>query len=121
MSFLVHNCLGIAVVDALASDEQRARLMPELLSLDKLISFGLTEPSGGSDASNPGTYAVKVEGGYRLTGQKRWIGNATFADYITVWAKNVSDGDLVQGFIVEKGTQGLRTEKMQGKMSTRMT
>ena len=103
LSFLVNNCGGIAVVEALASDEQRACLMPELLSLDKLISFGLTEPSGGSDASNPSTYAVKVKGGYRLTGQKRWIGNATFADYIAVWAKNVSDGDLVQGFIVEKG------------------
>ena len=121
MSFLVHNCLGMAVINELCSEAQRARLMPQLLSLEKTISFGLTEPAGGSDASNPLTTAVKVEGGYRLTGQKRWIGNATFADYITVWAKNTSEGGLVQGFIVTKGSAGLRTDKMQLKMSCRMT
>ena len=52
MSFLVHNCLGMAVVDALGDDEQRARILPDCIKLDKTICFGLTEPSNGSDASN---------------------------------------------------------------------
>ena len=52
---------------------------------------------------------------------KRWIGNATFADYIIVWARNAEEGNKVQGFVVQKGSEGLRTEKMEGKMSCRMT
>ena len=100
MSFLVHNCLGMAVVDALGDDEQRARLLPDMISLDKTICFGLTEPTNGSDASNLRTTAQKVEGGYRLNGRKRWIGNATFADYIIVWARNEGEDNKVQGFVV---------------------
>jgi len=42
--------------------------MPDLMKLNKTISFGLTEPTGGSDASNPETVAVKVDGGFRITG-----------------------------------------------------
>ena len=52
MSFLVQNCLGMAVVDALGDDEQRARILPDCIKLDKTICFGLTEPTNGSDASN---------------------------------------------------------------------
>ena len=121
MSFLVQNCLGMAVVDALGDDDQRARLLPDLIRLDKTISFGLTEPTNGSDASNLRTTAQKVEGGYRLNGMKRWIGNATFADYIIVWARNEGEDNKVQGFVVLKGSEGLRTEKMHGKIACRMT
>lgn len=52
-----------------------------------------------------------------MNGVKRWIGNGTFADYIIVWARH---SDKVQGFVVLKGSQGLRTEKMEGKMAVRM-
>jgi len=51
MFFLVHNCLGMSVLDQLADEEQKKRLMPDLMALNKFISFGLTEPSNGSDAS----------------------------------------------------------------------
>ena len=56
--------------------------------MNKYICFGLTEPDYGSDATSLMTNAKKVEGGYLLNGQKRWIGNGTFADYIIIWAKN---------------------------------
>ena len=67
------------------------------------------------------TTATKTEGGYLINGQKRWIGNATFADYICCWSKNTSDNNKVQGFLVEKGSQGLTTTKMEGKYATRAT
>ena len=121
MSFLVQNCLGMALVDALGDEEQRARILPSLMNFDCFISFGLTEVSGGSNASNPITNARKVEGGYILNGQKRWIGQGTYADFIVIWAKNVDEDNKVQGFVVQKGSQGLRTEKMMGKMACRMT
>jgi alkylation response protein AidB-like acyl-CoA dehydrogenase len=63
--------------------------------MDKFICFGLTEPDYGSDATSLKTSAKKVEGGYLLNGQKRWIGNATFADYIIVWAKNEHDNNNI--------------------------
>ena len=111
----------MAVIDALGDDAQRARILPALMNLDCFISFGLTEASGGSNASDPGTNARKVPGGYVLNGVKRWIGQGTYADYIVVWAKNVDDGNRVQGFVVEKGSPGLKTEKMMNKMACRMT
>ena len=63
--------------------------------MDKIVSFGLTEPDNGSDATGLQTTATKVEGGYLLNGQKKWIGNATFADYVCVWAKNPDENNNI--------------------------
>ena len=112
MSFLVQNCLGIAVVDALGDDDQRARLLPSLIHLEKFICFGLSEPSGGSNASDPLTVARKAPGGFILNGHKRWMGQGTYADYNIIWAKNIDDGGKVQGFIVEKDSKGLSNTKI---------
>jgi alkylation response protein AidB-like acyl-CoA dehydrogenase len=86
----------------------------------KYIAFGLTEPTHGSDATSLLSTAKKTEGGYILNGKKRWIGNATFADYIIIWAKNVDEGNKIQGFIVEKGSKGLTTSKIENKYSLRI-
>ena len=117
---MVHNCLGMAVVDSLGNEEQRARILPDCMSLKKIMSFGLTEPEYGSDATSLKTNAKKVEGGYIINGSKRWIGNATFADYIIVWARNEEDGGKIQGFVVEKGSKGLTTTKIQNKYALRI-
>jgi acyl-CoA oxidase len=65
------------------------------MALKKIVCFGLTEPDYGSDATSLKTTATKVEGGYKINGQKRWIGNATFADYIIIWARNESEGNKI--------------------------
>jgi alkylation response protein AidB-like acyl-CoA dehydrogenase len=116
----VHNCLGIAVVNHLGDEEQRARIIPDAIALKKILAFGLTEPEYGSDATSLKTTAKKVEGGYLLNGAKRWIGNATFADYIIVWARNEEEEGKIQGFIVEKGSKGLTTKKIENKYSLRI-
>ena len=85
---LVHNAIGTNVISVLGDDEQRKRILTQTINMDKFVSFGLTEPDNGSDATGLKTTATKVEGGYLLNGEKRWIGNATFADYVCVWAKN---------------------------------
>ena len=88
--------------------------------MDKCICFGLTEPNNGSDASSLKTTATKTEGGYILNGNKRWIGSATFADYIIVWARNSDDGNNIQAFLVTRGSPGLKTSKIENKYSIRM-
>ena len=89
------------------------------MPLNKVLAWALTEPETGSDASNIRTTAKKVQGGYLLNGRKRWIGNATFADYICCWARNESDKGRVQCFLVRKGNPGLTTGKIERKMSLR--
>ena len=69
--------------------------MNECVPLNKVLAWALTEPENGSDASSIETFAVKTEGGYLLSGQKRWIGNATFSDYICVWARNQDEGGKI--------------------------
>lgn len=117
---IVQNCLGLSVVDRCAGDELRKRILPDAIALKKIMSFGLTEPDHGSDATGLKTEARKTEGGYLITGQKRWIGNGTFADYNIIWARNVDEGGKIQGFIVEKGSKGLTTQKIENKYSIRM-
>lgn len=93
--FIVHNCLGLTVIDMLGDEDQRRRFLPDGISLKKVISFALTEPGQGSDAANIKTTAKKVPGGFILNGVKRWIGNGTFAGLFIVWAKNVDEGNKI--------------------------
>jgi glutaryl-CoA dehydrogenase len=106
------------------TEPQRQRLLPSLARLDKMGCFCLTEPQSGSDASNLTTTAVRVPGGYHLTGCKRWIGNALTADVFVVWAKNTSQpGNPIMGFILECQHQppgAIQTSKIHGKVSMRM-
>jgi glutaryl-CoA dehydrogenase len=62
------------------------------------------------------TRAEKAAGGYRLNGAKTWISNAPVADLAVVWAKLAN---VIRGFIVERGTKGFSTPKIEGKLSLR--
>lgn len=63
--------------------------------------------------------ARKVEGGYRLSGQKMWITNSPIADLAIVWAKSDAHDDKIKGFIVERDTEGFSTPTIHGKVSLR--
>ncbi|NXA76160.1 GCDH protein, partial [Thryothorus ludovicianus] len=83
--------------------------------------FGLTEPNHGSDPGRMETRARHNRGGgtYTLRGSKTWITNSPIADLCVVWARCEEDG-RVRGFLVERGTPGLSTPKIEGKFSLRM-
>lgn len=117
--YLLHHSLGLYTVQKLASDELRSRIMKDCIPLQKVMAWALTEPANGSDASSIETTATKVQGGYELTGKKRWIGNATFSDYICVWARNLDEGGKIQCFMVSKGQKGLKTKKIERKLALR--
>ena len=99
------------------SEAQREKYLGRLASGELVGCFGLTEADHGSDAGGMTTRARSVDGGYRLQGSKMWISNSPVADVFIVWAKD--DEDVIRGFILEKGMQGLSAPKMKGKLSLR--
>jgi len=116
----VHSGLAMGSIYLCGSQEQKQRWLPEMARLEKIGAFGLTEPDVGSGVAGGLTTTARRDGAaWVLSGQKKWIGNATFADYIVIWARDVADGQ-VKGFIVEKGTPGLSTVKMKDKIALRV-
>ena len=117
--FGVHHELFVSAVRTLGSEEQQARLLPDLLALRKVGAFALTEPLHGSDISRTMECTARREGdAWVLTGEKRWIGNATFSDYVLVWARDADDGQI-KGFIVERGMPGFTSTRIDGKIAAR--
>lgn len=118
--FLVHNCLGMDALFLTASEEQLAKWIPPALEFEKILCFGLTEKDFGSDATSLSTYVEKTEGGYILNGNKRWIGNASHADYVICWAQGAAKKGI-EGFVVDLKSKGVTVEKIEGKYSLRST
>ena len=89
-----------------APRSRRPAGLPPMARLELIGAFALTEPEHGSDSVSLETEARRDGDGYVLNGAKRWIGNASFADLVIVWARD-EEGD-VGAFVVEKGTPGVR-------------
>src|SRR3984885_3096459 len=102
--FGVHSGLAMGTIAKLGSEDQRSRWLPPMARLELIGAFALTEPEHGSDSVALETEARRDGDAYILNGTKRWIGNASFADLVIVWARD-ADGD-VGAFVVEKGTPG---------------
>jgi glutaryl-CoA dehydrogenase len=116
----VHSGLAMGSIYLCGSDEQKQRWLPAMQRADKVGAFGLTEPDVGSGAARGLTTTARRRGkDWILNGQKRWIGNATFAHVTIIWARDVDDNQ-VKAFVVEKGTPGFSTEKMNHKMALRV-
>ncbi len=112
----VQSSLVMHPIYAYGTEEQRQRYLPALASGEKVGCFGLTEPDAGSDPGSMKTTATPVDGGYQLKGAKMWITNSPIADVMVVWAKL---DDVIRGFILERGMDGLSTPKIEGKFSLR--
>jgi len=118
--FGVHSGLAMGSIFLCGSEEQKKKWLPPMARLEKIGSFGLTEPLVGSGASRGlGTTARREGDTWILNGQKKWIGNSTFGDLTIIWARDVADGQ-VKGFIVENKSPGFKVEKIQHKMALRV-
>lgn len=115
----VQSSLVMYPIEAYGSEEQKQKYLPKLASGETVGCFGLTEPDHGSDPGSMITRAKKVDGGYCLTGAKIWITNSPIADLAVVWAKSAAHDNQIKGFIVERGTKGFITPKIEGKVSLR--
>jgi len=112
----VQSSLVMYPIYAYGTEAQRRKYLPKLASGELIGCFGLTEPDHGSDPGGMVTRAEKVAGGYKLNGAKTWISNAPVAHLAVVWAKL---DNVIRGFIVERGSKGFSTPKIEGKLSLR--
>ena len=112
----VQSSLVMHPIHEYGSEAQREKYLPKLATGEWVGCFGLTEPDHGSDPGSMITRAERVGDGFVLNGAKMWITNSPIADLAVVWAK--LDG-AIRGFVVERGTRGFSTPKIEGKMSLR--
>ena len=116
----VHSGLAMGSIYLCGSEAQKQKWLPPMARMERIGAFGLTEPDVGSAVAQGLTTTARCEGDtWVLNGQKKWIGNATFSDLTIIWARDEADNQ-VKGFIVEKGTPGFVTEKIEHKLSLRV-
>jgi glutaryl-CoA dehydrogenase len=113
----VQSALVMYPIHTFGSAEQKEKWLPRLRSGDAIGCFGLTEPEFGSNPGGMKTRAVRRGDRFVLNGEKMWITNGSLADVALVWAKG--EDDRVRGFLIEKGTPGLKAWDVHGKLSLR--
>jgi len=115
----VHGGLAMGTIYLCGSEEQKERWLPAMARMEQIGAFGLTEPDSGSDVARGLKTTCRRDGdSWVLDGQKKWIGNASFADLIIIWAQDV-ESQRVLGFVVEKGTEGYSAVDLEDKIALR--
>jgi alkylation response protein AidB-like acyl-CoA dehydrogenase len=113
VTLAVHTSAGTLPILLAGTEEQKAKWVPPLARGEKIGSFGLTEPSTGSDAAARETTAEKVEGGYRISGHKQWITNGRIAGTMILFARAPKG---VTAFVVPMEAEGISFGKHAKKM-----
>ena len=116
----VHTGLSAGSIYLCGDEEQKQRWLPAMMRFEKIGSFGLTEPLVGSATSGGMMTTCRRAGDvWVLNGEKKWIGNATFADLNVIWARDEASG-RVKGFVVGKDNPGFSVKKIESKMALRV-
>ncbi|MCA9858633.1 MAG: acyl-CoA dehydrogenase family protein [Thermomicrobiales bacterium] len=114
--FGVHSGLAMGSIALFGTEEQKQRWLPPMARCEVIGAFALTEPEHGSDAAHLETVAAPVDGGYRLNGGKRWIGNGDNFGVAVLWAQTP---DGIAPFLFEPDTDGFSRTPMRGKLAKR--
>ncbi|HEX2416173.1 MAG TPA: acyl-CoA dehydrogenase family protein [Thermoleophilaceae bacterium] len=134
----VVTSLVCSSIDRWGSEEQKQKWLPQLCSGEALGCFGLTEPDTGSDASNLKTRAEKIDGGWRINGQKMWISLGNYAKLALIFAQTNPDAkqrrdaagssqdagqdaprrahDGLACFLVDTSADGFSSQEIHGKL-----
>jgi len=112
----VQGSLVMFPIKSYGSEEQKMKWLPLLASGEKIGCFGLTEADFGSNPQGMLTKAKKKGNDWILNGSKMWITNGSIADVAVVWART---DDGVNGFLIEKDTEGFSSSTLDGKFSLR--
>ncbi|MGZ0712224.1 acyl-CoA dehydrogenase family protein (plasmid) [Coraliomargarita sp. W4R53] len=112
----VQGSLAMGSIHRWGSEEQKNEWLPRMAAGEVIGAFGLTEPGAGSDPASMKTFARRDGDDWILTGSKRWIGLASIAQLVVVWAQT---DDGVRGFIVPTDTPGFHVSVLEPKGSMR--
>jgi len=108
-----HQSIGANVIFLGGSEEQKKKYLTPLANGEKLGAFCLTEAQAGSDSFNLRTKAEKVDGNWKLNGEKLWITNGAIAQIVSVFARSAKG---ISAFIVETSTPGFHAGPPEKKM-----
>ncbi len=114
----MQSLMGTKFLHMLGNDDIRERLFAPALRGEKVGAICMTEPNAGSDLGGISTTAVKVDGGYRLNGQKMWVTSAPVAEFFTIFARAGEENALTI-FLVERDFEGLVVGRAIEKMGVR--
>jgi alkylation response protein AidB-like acyl-CoA dehydrogenase len=113
----LHSNLVAPYIAKLGTDEQKARLMPGIVSGEKILAVAMTEPGTGSDLAGMKSRAVDMGDHWLLNGSKTYISNGILADVIVVAARTDPDSSHGLGlFLVERGMEGFERGRKLKKM-----
>ncbi|MBX3695126.1 MAG: isovaleryl-CoA dehydrogenase [Steroidobacteraceae bacterium] len=121
LSYGAHSNLCVNQLRLNASDAQRDRYLPKLVSGEHVGALAMSEPGSGSDVVSMQLAARPAPGGWRLTGRKMWITNGPDADVLVVYAKTDPGAGAkgISAFIVERGFEGFSTAQKLDKLGMR--
>ncbi|MDG1472278.1 acyl-CoA dehydrogenase family protein [Pseudosulfitobacter sp. SM2401] len=115
----IHNMCA-KMIDSFGSDELKSRVMPDVLTMKTVLSYALTEPGSGSDASALKTRAARTNEGYTLNGTKAFISGGGYSDAYVCMVRTGEDGAKgVSAMLVEDGAAGLSFGALEDKMGWR--
>jgi len=113
---------GCEMVETYGSPEQHETYLEPVATNDQISGLAVSEPDTGSDLAGMTTEATSVDGGYEISGEKFWVGNAVEADWLTLYAKTGDNDDRYSNysiFIVETDREGYHAEHIPEKIGMR--
>src|ERR671939_1594444 len=117
----VQTSLVCSSIQRGGSEEQKHEWLPKLCTAEILGCFGLTEPNTGSDAANLSTRAERVDGGWRISGQKQWISMGNYAKLALIFAQTDPEQAHrgLAAFLVPTDSEGFSSSAIHGKLGLR--
>jgi isovaleryl-CoA dehydrogenase len=121
LSYGAHSNLCVNQIARWGSAEQKARLLPRLISGEHVGALAMSEAGAGSDVVSMKLKADAVQGGYVLNGSKFWITNGHEADTVVVYGKTDPDAGSkgITAFLIEKDMPGFKPAQKIGKLGMR--
>ncbi|KAG9318639.1 acyl-CoA dehydrogenase/oxidase [Chiua virens] len=121
LSYGAHSNLCVNQIRRHGTEAQKAKYLPDLVSGKKVGSLAMSEPGSGSDVVSMSLRADKIDGGWRLNGNKFWITNGPTASTLVVYAKTAPElgSRGITTFIIEKGFKGFSTHQKLDKFGMR--
>ncbi|KAF9246362.1 acyl-CoA dehydrogenase/oxidase [Melanogaster broomeanus] len=121
LSYGAHSNLCVNQIHRHGTENQKEKYLPDLISGKKVGSLAMSETGSGSDVVSMSLRADKIDGGWRLTGNKFWITNGPSASTLVVYAKTAPEKGSkgITAFIIEKGFTGFSTHQKLDKFGMR--